>query len=111
MVTQEFQKEKTDKTSELDEISSLIEKQKTFFQSGETLNLKFRLNQLKKLYVAIKANEKDIYNSIQQDFKKSMFEIYGTEIALVLDEIKYFLKSLPKLMRPERVKTRSREFS
>lgn len=105
MVTKEKKKERINEPDEKAEISSIINKQKAFFRSGETLDLKYKLKQLKKLYLAIEAHEKDIYNAVYQDFKKSKFEVFGTEIALVLEEIKYFLKNLPKLMRPEKVKT------
>lgn len=96
MVTQEVEK---------DQIASIIEKQKKYFRSGKTLDLKFRLQQLKKIHKAITSYEQEIFDALNQDFKKSNFEAYGTEIALVQDEIKYFIKKLPKLMRPEKVKS------
>lgn len=88
-----------------DKIAEVVEKQKTFFRTGKTLELKFRLSQLKKLYNAILKYESEIFDAIYLDFKKSTFEIYGTEVAMVQEEIKYFLKKLPKLMRPEKVKS------
>ncbi|MCK5470664.1 MAG: aldehyde dehydrogenase [Cyclobacteriaceae bacterium] len=96
MVTQETQK---------DRISEITKKQRAFFRTGETLELKFRLRQLKKLYSAIKEHESEIFNVLYKDFKKSIFEAFGTEVALVQEEIKYFLKNLPRLMRPEKVKS------
>jgi aldehyde dehydrogenase (NAD+) len=94
-------------TRELDNsaISEVIQKQRAFFNSNKTLDLKFRLDQLKKLYETIDRHEKDICDAIHKDFKKPFFEAYGTEVALVKDEIKYFLKRLPQLMRPEKVKS------
>ena len=82
-----------------------IEDQRRFFRSGETLGLKFRLGKLKKLYKAIEIHEDEILEAVYRDFHKSAFEVFGTEIAQVKEEIKYFLKNLPKLMRPERVKS------
>lgn len=96
IVTQETQKDK---------ISEIISKQRTFFRTGETLDLKFRLKQLKKLYQVIQKYEAEIFDALYQDFKKSTFEAFGTEVALIQEEIKYFLKKLPKLMRPEKVKS------
>lgn len=96
MVTQDNQKEK---------INSIIEKQASFFRSKQTLDLDFRLSQLKKLYKAIHKYENEIYDALFADFKKSKFESFGTEIALIQDEIKFFLKNLGGLMRPEKVKS------
>jgi len=93
------------KVSEGIGIKEILEKQADFFASNETLNLNFRLQQLKKLYQALEDFEDQIYEALNADFKKSEFETYGTEIALIQKEIKYFLKDLPKLMRPEKVKS------
>jgi aldehyde dehydrogenase (NAD+) len=49
--------------------------------------------------------EEEIFDALCKDFKKSKFESFGTEIALVKEEIKFFLKHLPKLMRPEKVRS------
>lgn len=83
----------------------ILEKQRFYFRSKATLDLKFRLSQLKKLHLAIKKYENEIIEAIGHDFKKSSFETYGTEIALVQEEIKFFLRHLPRLMRPERVRS------
>jgi aldehyde dehydrogenase (NAD+) len=86
-------------------IKQIINKQSDFFRSKETLSLHFRLHHLKKLYKAIQDHEEDIYAALFNDFQKSRFEVYGTEIGLVLSEIKFFLKHLPKFVRPEKVKS------
>ncbi len=92
-------------TKEKVQITELLERQRKFFRAGKTLDLKFRLSQLKKLYYLVQEYENDIYNAIYQDFKKSKFEVYGTEIAQIQEEIKYFIRNLPKLVRPEKVKS------
>ncbi len=86
------------------QISELIRLQKKYFRTGVTLDLKFRLQQLKKLSISLKKYEQDIFEAINKDFKKSTFEIFGTEVALVQEEIKFFLKNLPKFMRPIKLK-------
>jgi aldehyde dehydrogenase (NAD+) len=93
------------KVSAEDEINKIISKQTDFFASNKTLNLDFRLQQLKKLYKALEDFEEQIFKALHDDFRKSAFETYGTEIALIQKEIKYFLKQLPKLTRPEKVKS------
>ena len=91
--------------SSTDHIPELIESQRKYFRTGATLGLKFRLEQLKKLHEVMIKYERDIFEAINKDFKKSEFEIFGTEVALVIEEIKFFLKNLPKLMRPEKLKS------
>lgn len=86
-------------------ISEIIEKQSKFFRSKKTLELDYRLNQLKNLYKSLEKYENDIFKALHNDFGKSSFEVYGTELALIKKEITYFLKQLPKLIRPEKVKS------
>ncbi len=88
-----------------EELISIIEKQKAFFLTGTAKDIKFRLHQLKKLYKAVEKYENEIIDALSRDFKKSKFETYGTEISLVQAEIKYFLRHLPRLMRPEKLKS------
>ncbi|MCG8309642.1 MAG: aldehyde dehydrogenase family protein, partial [Cytophagales bacterium] len=88
-----------------DEIKEILERQKIFFRSGETLKLKFRLKLLRNLYLALSSHEDAIFEALYLDFKKSKFEAFGTEIALVREEIKYFIKRLPGLVKPTRVKS------
>lgn len=83
-------------------IQSVLQKQKAFFESGETKTLKFRLRQLKQLKKAILAYEDKLYEAIKTDLNKSTFEAYGTEIGLVLEEISFHLKRLRCWSRPER---------
>ena len=52
-------------------IIHIFEKQKKFFQSKETLDMKFRLHQLKVLYKIIEKYENDIIEALSLDFKKS----------------------------------------
>lgn len=96
MVTQELDK---------DIIGKHLQNQKRFFETGATLDLSFRLKQLKKLYKTIEVYEEEIIEALHKDFRKSPFEVYESEIALAQAEIKYLIKNLPRLMRPERVKS------
>ena len=83
----------------------ILRKQRVFFETGQTTDINFRLEQLKKLHQAIARHEDDIYSALFEDFKKCKFEVYASEISLVQEEIKFFLKKLPKLTRPQKVKT------
>jgi len=84
---------------------SLIQKQSDFFASGKTKDIKFRKQQLAKLNSLLKKHEADLYEAIYEDFGKSPFETYLTELALVYHEIKLLTKKLSKWARPKRVPT------
>ncbi len=77
---------------------------KDFFNSGKTLDVKFRLSQLKTLKSALIENEDKIYGALYHDLHKSKQESFLAEIFMVVKEINFFLKKLKKLSKPKRVK-------
>ncbi len=79
--------------------------QRKFFQTGITRSHAFRLEQLNSLERLLKENEAVLYDAIYNDFQKSEFDTYTTEIGLLYHEIKWVKKHLKQWMRPERVPT------
>ncbi len=79
--------------------------QRRFFESGKTLDIDFRIKQLKALKEAIKNNESAILAALHSDLGKAEFEGYATEVGLMLEEISYTIKHLRKWAKPVRVKT------
>ena len=75
------------------EIEKLVKKQRDFFNSGETLNVSFRISALEKLRACIIKYEKKINQAICADLGKSAFESYMCETGLVLSELTYMQKS------------------
>ncbi len=84
-------------------MAALVESQRTFFYTGQTRDVNFRILQLKKLYGAIRDNEALLMEALQKDLAKSSSESYATEIGLVLHEIRYVMRHLKKWARPRRV--------
>lgn len=84
---------------------NLLAAQKEFFLSGQTLPLKFRIKQLKKLQKALLENEKYFYEAIYSDFSKSEFETYATELSMVYSELNLAIKKLKKWMKPKKKRT------
>ncbi len=84
------------------EIATIFEQQRKFFQAGQTLDLAFRLEQLKKLKQAILEHQDEIIAAIRADLYKPDFEAYATEIG-VIREIDYTLKHLKFWVKPQRV--------
>lgn len=89
----------------MENYSSLVAKQKSFFHSGKTKDISFRMEALQKLRTAIQNYEKDLLQSLKIDLNKSEFEAYTTEIGILLSEIGFTLSNLKSWIKPEKVKT------
>jgi len=87
------------------DIGKTISRQKQFFYLGHTRELSFRLNQLRTLQRAVIEKEKLIMDALYADLKKSPYEAYLTEVGIVREEIRFFMKHLPKWIKPRRVRT------
>jgi aldehyde dehydrogenase (NAD+) len=83
-------------------ISELIEKQRAFFKTGTTLDLEFRLTQLKKLKKAVCRYSAELEEALKKDLNKQEFESYATEVGMVLEELQYAVGHLKKWMRPQK---------
>ena len=93
------------------EISEIIQAQKAYFQSGKTLDVSARMTALKRLRSAIETREEAILEALREDLGKSRFEGYMSEVGMVLDELTYMRKNLPRLAGPKRVRTPLAQFS
>jgi aldehyde dehydrogenase (NAD+) len=87
------------------EFKSLVARQRVFFNSGKTLDYKFRIATLRHLKKLIISNESRIFEALNKDLGKSAFEAYASETGLVLQEINLILRNLKKWVRPRRIYT------
>ena len=92
------------------EIEKLVKKQRDFFNSGETLNVSFRISALEKLRACIIKYEKKINQAIRADLGKSAFESYMCETGLVLSELTYMIKHTRKFAKERTVHTPLAQF-
>ncbi len=92
------------------EIQTLLEKQRVYYRSGVTIPVKFRLEQLEKLYKAIQNYQSEINDALKNDLGKSHYEGFMCEIGLVLTEISYMLKHTKKFAKRKRVSTPLAQF-
>lgn len=93
------------------EIDEIVEKQRRFFEGGNTLNVKTRLRYLKKLYAAIKDNLDEIHEGLKKDLGKSASESYMCETGLVLSELSHMIKHVKSYAKAKRVKTPLAQFA
>ncbi|WP_160137285.1 aldehyde dehydrogenase [Chryseobacterium sp. c4a] len=87
------------------EIEKILQSQRDFFKTQQTKSLAFRKMYLEKLRGLIISNENMLYEAIYQDFGKSKFDTFTTEISFILNDIDYYLKNLKSLARPQKVST------
>lgn len=83
----------------------IFDKQKQFFKTGKTLDIDFRIEQLRKLKEVIKRKEDKILEALNKDLRKSRFEGYITEVSMVYEEINLSIKSLRRWSRKQKVKS------
>ena len=94
-----------------EEIQALLGAQRTFFNSGATLSVDFRIKSLRKLCDAVKAHEGDIHAALTADLGKSAYEGFMCESGLALTEISYMIKHTRKLARRTTVRTPLAQFA
>ena len=92
------------------EINSLGNRQRKYFQTGATLPVSTRISALRRLYDAISKHEKEINEALRKDLGKSCFESYMCETGMVLEELSYMLKHTPHFARGKRVRTPLAQF-
>ena len=94
-----------------EQIELLVSKQREFFKTGATLDIKFRIDALKKLKEAVKKYEGEIAKALYADLGKSDFESFMCETGMALSEISYLIKNTRKLSREKRVHTPLAQFA
>ena len=94
-----------------EQIELLVSKQREYFKTGATLDVKFRIDALKRLKEAIKKYENEIANALHDDLGKSDFESFMCETGMALSEISYLIKNTKKLSREKRVHTPLAQFA
>lgn len=92
------------------EISKIVEKQKSYLESKETLDVNFRIDKLKELKSVIKDNEKLIVDALYKDLGKSSTESYMAEIGMVLEDLSYIIRHTNKWSKDKIVSTPLAQF-
>lgn len=86
----------------ISEIQKTVEAQRAFFRSGTTLDINWRLKQLRALRDAVKAHETEFEDALHKDLGRSRVEAYLCDIGPVIVEINEILHGLRRWARPER---------
>lgn len=86
-------------------MKSLIDSQRSLFNSNATKSVEARIALLKKLRVLLKENEADLEEAIRLDYGKGRFETFLTELYVIYDEIEVALNQVGEWSRHQSVKT------
>lgn len=86
----------------MDKVKEILNLQRSYFAAEQTKSVKFRLEQLHTLQLAIQRHEEAIMEALRQDLNKSPFEGYATEIGMVYEELKCMRKHLRRWAKPKR---------
>ena len=85
-----------------EQIHDIVLTQRKYFRTGETLDLKWRIQQLKKLKAAVLANKEMLQDALHEDLGRSPVEAYLCDIGPVIVEVNENIKGLRKWARPEK---------
>ena len=84
-----------------EKIHDIVLEQRKYFRSGETLDIGWRIEQLKKLKSAVIANQTMLQEALAEDLGRSPVEAFLCDVGPVIVEVNEILKGLRKWARPE----------
>ena len=85
-----------------EDIREIVARQRAYFRTGATLDVDWRLSQLRRLKRAVLAHEAALTAALYDDLGKSASEAYLCDVGPVLVEINEMLRALKRWSRPER---------
>ena len=91
-------------------IESTVAAQRAYFAKGETLDIAFRKDALRRLRAAILSHEAQINAALAQDLGKSPSESYMCEVGMTLAELSYTLSHVDRWARRHPVLTPLAQF-
>ena len=83
-------------------VGGIVERQRAYFRKGETLDVKFRVTQLKKLKNAILSHEEMLENALHEDLGRSRVEAYLCDLGPSIVEINETVRGLRRWAKPEK---------
>ncbi len=86
-------------------IEQTISNQRDFFNTNATKDTSFRIEQLKRVKALLKSNEPLLFKAIYDDFGKSEFDTYVSELSMIYHEINLAIKYVKKWSRKTKVAT------
>lgn len=88
-------------TNNESQIRDIVATQRKFFRTGETLPVKWRIQQLKRLKAAVIAHQHELISALQKDLGRSELEAYLCDIGPIITEVNEMISGLRRWARPE----------
>ena len=88
-------------TNSEDEIREIVAAQRRFFRTGQTLPVKWRIQQLKRLKAAVIAHADEFTAALAEDLGRSEVEGYLCDVGPIIVEINEMISGLRRWSRPE----------
>ena len=86
-------------------MKQIIDRQREFFNTDITRDMKFRKQQLKKLEASLLSHYDDLVKAFKSDYNKCEFDMLSNELSITMNELHFMQKHLRRLMKPKRVRT------
>lgn len=83
-------------------LPDVLAAQRAFFAGGRTRAVAFRLQALRRLREVFVRHEEEIYQALEQDLGKPRFEVLGSEIGGIRNELDVVIRRLPGWIRSRR---------
>mgnify|MGYP003296755691 CR=1 FL=1 len=83
------------------DIKEVVGRQRAFFGTGTTLDVGWRIRQLRKLKAVILAAESELEDALYEDLGRSRVEAYLCDIGPAIAEINEMIRHLRRWARPE----------
>ena len=86
-------------------IRELVERQRSFFNSGATRPIEFRQRQLGRLRALLRTGEQDLIQAMWEDMRRPTAEAYLGEVNVTTEEVDYALRHLGSWVKSRHVFT------
>ena len=77
-----------------EDLARILRDQRDLFASDKTIDVNYRINNLKKLRSLILGHEDELSEAMRMDLHKPYFEVLGTESRYVVAEISMMLRNM-----------------
>ena len=88
-------------SNEMEKITSIVNTKRAFFLTDKTLDIDFRIRQLKRLRAAVVSRENELKEALAADLGRSPLEAYFCDIGSLILEINEMTRGLKTWAKPE----------
>ena len=100
-VLNQIKNHKSQITNSESRIRDIVAAQRKFFRTGQTLPVKWRIRQLKRLKEAVIAHKQEFMDALAEDLGRSELEAYLCDVGPIIVEINEMISGLRRWARPE----------